>query len=240
MRQRRGKPKSEVQSRLGGKHSPSITKGGYNVRRCEIRTYDEGFLGVATRKGGQVKGLRDFQKKIFCQKSPQRWAAAPEVRDTRCRGARLRRESPDASGIRRAGEQESEAQATVSLALLRAYCMQAGTYLWRTGAVMFALMKRLILSLVIAAILLAEIGWFIAPRKGDMVREPYRHAELMEAFHNYDSSSPATVAALKREMDLHDQHRANIGLETAAVLVILDAIVFSFLWYFGAREIDTT
>jgi hypothetical protein len=94
-------------------------------------------------------------------------------------------------------------------------------------------------KLVIVVIVLIQSAWFILPRAGSLMGDPYRNQERIAAFkQSVEAPSTATKAAADQEMRLLSQHVRNHNLVVLAFNLLIDSILILLCWNFAAGRKD--
>ena len=85
-------------------------------------------------------------------------------------------------------------------------------------------------QLVIVVILLIQLAWFIHPRAGSSMGDPYRNQARIAALQSVESPSTATKAVAEKEMELLSQHVALRFFVVLAFNLLVDIVLIFLCW----------
>jgi hypothetical protein len=92
-------------------------------------------------------------------------------------------------------------------------------------------------KLVMLVIVAIQLAWFIYPRAGSSMADPYRNHERIAAFkQNAEAPSSASQFAVDREMRLLYEHLAKRNVIFLAANLVADTILILLFWNFGRLQ----
>jgi hypothetical protein len=87
-------------------------------------------------------------------------------------------------------------------------------------------MKKTFQTLLIAFVVLIQIGWFVLPQHNSLMGESFRNKQRLEALKaNANDPSLATQASVAKELDLLSNHAANRHIATFAIILLIDGLL---------------